>query len=133
MGFKEGLKPFIGLDGTFLKGKAKGQLLVAVGQDNMNHFYPLAWAIVDKEIKRTWNWFLGLLQHSLELQMGEGIRIKVMNQLREHEDSVTKWSGEFSPKTMKLYNEYMKIAQVCELIPMGIMDLRYQKGLTSIL
>ncbi|XP_019264320.1 PREDICTED: uncharacterized protein LOC109241948 [Nicotiana attenuata] len=75
-----------------------------------------AWEIVDKETKRTWNWFLGLLQHSLELQMGEGItfmsdmqkileerykpiigmlegiRIKVMNQLREHEDLVTKWS-----------------------------------------
>ncbi|XP_070019652.1 uncharacterized protein [Nicotiana sylvestris] len=50
MGYKEGLRPFIGLDGTFLKGKAKGQLLV-VGQDNMNHFYPLAWAVVDRETK----------------------------------------------------------------------------------
>ncbi|XP_075111725.1 uncharacterized protein LOC142181933 [Nicotiana tabacum] len=31
MGFKLGLRPFIVVDGTFLKGKAKGQLLVVVG------------------------------------------------------------------------------------------------------
>ncbi|WMV41913.1 hypothetical protein MTR67_035298 [Solanum verrucosum] len=42
MGFKEGLRPFIGLDGTFRRGKAKGQILVVVGQDNIKHFYPLA-------------------------------------------------------------------------------------------
>lgn len=66
-GFKGGLRPFIGLDGTFLKGKAKGQLLVAVAQDAMNHFYPLAWAVVDKETKVTLNWFLSLLQKSLDL------------------------------------------------------------------
>ncbi|XP_075103539.1 uncharacterized protein LOC142178109 [Nicotiana tabacum] len=73
MGFKLRLKPFIGVDGTFLKGKAKGQLLVAVGQDAQNHFYPLAWAVVDKEIKYSWNWFLQLLQESLDLKEGEGI------------------------------------------------------------
>ncbi|XP_070021656.1 uncharacterized protein [Nicotiana sylvestris] len=49
MGFKSGLRPFIGLDETFLKGKVKGQLLVAVGQDSANHFYPLAWAIMIKK------------------------------------------------------------------------------------
>ncbi|XP_070010837.1 uncharacterized protein [Nicotiana sylvestris] len=51
--FKSDLRPFVGLDGTFLKGKAKGQLLVVVGQDSANHFYLLAWAIVDKETKLT--------------------------------------------------------------------------------
>ncbi|XP_075101042.1 uncharacterized protein LOC142176728 [Nicotiana tabacum] len=55
MGFNLGLRPFIGLDGTFLKGKAKGQLLVAVGQDSQNYFYPLASAVVGKETKNTWN------------------------------------------------------------------------------
>ncbi|XP_009802064.1 uncharacterized protein [Nicotiana sylvestris] len=73
MGFKSGLRPFIGLDGTFLKGKYKGQLLVAVVQDSIRHFYPLAWDVIDKEIKVTWSWFLRLLQHSLDLKMGEGI------------------------------------------------------------
>nr|XP_009758264.1 PREDICTED: uncharacterized protein LOC104210973 [Nicotiana sylvestris] len=73
MGFKEGLRPFIGLDGTFLKGKAKGQLLIVVGLDYNNQTYHLAWAIVDKETKRTWNWFLELLQRSLDLKEGKGI------------------------------------------------------------
>lgn len=31
-----------GLDGTFLKGKAKGQVLCVVGQNSDNSFYPLA-------------------------------------------------------------------------------------------
>ncbi|KAH0711746.1 hypothetical protein KY289_007705 [Solanum tuberosum] len=42
LGWKEGLRPFIGLDGTFLKGQCKGQLLVAMAQDSQNCFYPLA-------------------------------------------------------------------------------------------
>ncbi|XP_060202219.1 uncharacterized protein LOC132630678 [Lycium barbarum] len=75
MGFKEGLRPFIGLDGTFLKGKAKGQLLVIVALDSNNHFYPIAWVVVEKETKKTWDWFLGLLKMSLELNMGEGYTI----------------------------------------------------------
>ncbi|XP_019231640.1 PREDICTED: uncharacterized protein LOC109212442 [Nicotiana attenuata] len=57
-GFKAGLRPFIGLDGTFLKGKCKGMLLVACSQDSCKHFYPLAWAVVDKETKTTWQWFM---------------------------------------------------------------------------
>ncbi|XP_055826261.1 uncharacterized protein LOC129894590 [Solanum dulcamara] len=227
MGFKEGLRPFIGLDGTFLKGNAKGQLLIVVGQDSMNQFYPLAWAVVDKETKRTWIWFLQQLQNSLELHNGKGItfisdmqkrfcvkhieanwckrwrkgelkkllwwgawssyakefgdqleqmkqldepvvkdlisryppetwcraylntvdknqevdnnftesfnswilearykpiigmlddiRIKVMNRSRENDEFVSKWYGLVNPNTMKLYNEYLKIAQVCKV------------------
>ncbi|XP_047252248.1 uncharacterized protein LOC124887109 [Capsicum annuum] len=73
IGFKAGLRPLIGLDVIFLKGKIKGQLLVAVGQDSMNCFYPIAWAVVDKETKRTWTWFLKHLKHLLELQSGKRI------------------------------------------------------------
>ncbi|XP_059310700.1 uncharacterized protein LOC132062068 [Lycium ferocissimum] len=173
MGFKEGLRPFIGLDGTFLKGKAKGQVLVAIGQDSMNQFYPLAWAVVDKETKRTWSWMLDAIKNVLCLlkhiryfmsstlrQIGakggvkmkqldepvakdlisryppetwcrayldtvsrykpiigmlDDIRIKVMNRLRENDEFVNKWYGLVSPNIMKLYNEYLKIAQVCKV------------------
>nr|XP_016488143.1 PREDICTED: uncharacterized protein LOC107808165 [Nicotiana tabacum] len=73
MVFKLGLRSFISVDDTFLKGKANGQLLVAVGQDAQNHFYPLAWDVVDKERKHSWNWFLQLLQGSIGLKEGEGI------------------------------------------------------------
>ncbi|XP_016435975.1 uncharacterized protein LOC107762158 [Nicotiana tabacum] len=71
-GFKVGLRPFIGLDGTFLKGKCKGMLLVAVAQDSCKHVYPLAWAVVDKETKITWQWFMENLKASLDLKDGEG-------------------------------------------------------------
>ncbi|KAH0732761.1 hypothetical protein KY289_003949 [Solanum tuberosum] len=72
-GWKGGLRPFIGLDGTFLKGKYKGILLVAMGQDSVKHFYPLAWAVVDRETSRTWKWFVELLRNSLDLADGEGV------------------------------------------------------------
>ncbi|XP_033511276.1 uncharacterized protein [Nicotiana tomentosiformis] len=169
-GFKNGLRPFIGLDGTFLKGKAKGQLLVVVGQDSANHFYLLAWAIIDKETKLTWKWFLGHMQTLLDLKMGKGItfisdmqkglidsiqtvlpeshfrfysvdknltesfnawilqarhkpiikmlediRIKVMNMINEHEAEVMTWGNEYSPKTMELYNQFMRIALKCHI------------------
>lgn len=74
-GWKSGLRPLIGLDGTFLKGKYKGQLLVDSGQDCMNHFYPIAWAVVDKETRRTWEWFLELLKCSLNLKDGDGVTL----------------------------------------------------------
>ncbi|KAH0730420.1 hypothetical protein KY289_001608 [Solanum tuberosum] len=73
VGWKEGLRPFIGLDGTFLRGQCKGQLLVAMAQDCDNSFYPLAWTIVDKETTSTWTWFLELLEKSLNLKNGDSI------------------------------------------------------------
>lgn len=38
------------------------------------------------------------------------IRIKLMNQLREREEAVRSWANDFSPHSLKLYNEYFKIA-----------------------
>lgn len=74
MGYKEGLRPYNGLDGIFLKGKVKGQLIVVIRQSNMNYFYPLAWAIVNlkKIYIYIWTWFLELLHYSLNLKMGDG-------------------------------------------------------------
>ncbi|WMV47622.1 hypothetical protein MTR67_041007 [Solanum verrucosum] len=67
------LRPIIGLDGTFLKEKCKGQLLVRVGQDSMNHFYPIAWVVVENENRGTWTWFIQLLRIFLELKNGETV------------------------------------------------------------
>ena len=43
-GWLEGCRKFIGFDGCFLKGSYKGELLVAVGNQQM---FPIAWAVVD--------------------------------------------------------------------------------------
>ncbi|WMV52837.1 hypothetical protein MTR67_046222 [Solanum verrucosum] len=43
----------IGLDGCFLKGVCRGQLLVVVAKDGNNQMLPLAWAVVEYEKKET--------------------------------------------------------------------------------
>ncbi|XP_016185811.1 uncharacterized protein LOC107627495 [Arachis ipaensis] len=64
-GFIQGCRPFIGLDGTFLKGYYGGQLLTAVGQDANNQIFPIAYAVVDSETRDNWRWFLELLHRDL--------------------------------------------------------------------
>lgn len=53
--FKEGCRPFIGLDGCFLKTEYKGQLLSVVARDGNNSFFSVTWAIVEIENKETWH------------------------------------------------------------------------------
>jgi hypothetical protein len=49
LGFLEGCRPFIGLDGCFIKLTTGAQILVATGRDGNNNMYPIAWAVVAKE------------------------------------------------------------------------------------
>jgi hypothetical protein len=65
-GFLEGCRPIIGVDGCFLKGPFKGQLLSAVGRDGNNNMYPIAFAIVEAEVKDSWVWFLKTLVADLD-------------------------------------------------------------------
>ncbi|XP_057249935.1 uncharacterized protein LOC130591056 [Beta vulgaris subsp. vulgaris] len=53
-GFIAGCRPFISLDGCFLKGPYGGQLLVAVGRDGNNQMFPIAWAVVEVESTSSW-------------------------------------------------------------------------------
>ncbi|XP_010462932.1 PREDICTED: uncharacterized protein LOC104743564 [Camelina sativa] len=55
------MRRVIVVDGTFLKGKYKGTLLVASAQDGDFHLYPIAFAIVDSENDIAWNWFFRCL------------------------------------------------------------------------
>lgn len=53
-GFLNGCCPFIGLDGTFLKGKFKGILMTAIVLDANKQIFPLCFAIVEGENKDSW-------------------------------------------------------------------------------
>ncbi|KAL4016972.1 hypothetical protein IC575_024643 [Cucumis melo] len=48
-GFLNCIRPVIVMDGTFLKNKYRGQLIVAVCLDGNNQIYPLAFGVVDRE------------------------------------------------------------------------------------
>src|SRR5664279_3681626 len=49
--------PVICVDGTFLIGKYRGQILTAIGQDGNNQVVPLAFAFVESENIDSWTWF----------------------------------------------------------------------------
>ena len=50
--------PVICIDGTFLTGRYKGQILTAIGVDCNNQIVPLAFAFVENENLDSWYWFL---------------------------------------------------------------------------
>nr|KAJ0198726.1 hypothetical protein LSAT_V11C600327810 [Lactuca sativa] len=72
-GWKRACRRVIGLDGSFLKGQCKGELLTAIGRDANNQVYLIAWAVVDVENKNNWKWFLDLVNDDLGLQGGKGV------------------------------------------------------------
>nr|KAJ0189174.1 hypothetical protein LSAT_V11C800402240 [Lactuca sativa] len=74
-GWLEGCRPVIGLDGCFLKGIVRGEVISAVGRDANNHIYPLAWAVVCVENKETWKWFIDLLMEDINGGLGAGITL----------------------------------------------------------
>ncbi|XP_038896520.1 uncharacterized protein LOC120084770 [Benincasa hispida] len=59
-------RPVIIVDGSHLKGKYKGTMLVGVSMDGNNQVYPLAYAIVDNETDRAWKWFMSNLKCAIE-------------------------------------------------------------------
>jgi hypothetical protein len=55
-------RPVLSIDGTFLLGKYKGTLLVAISCDADNALVPLAFALVERENIDSWSWFLRLVR-----------------------------------------------------------------------
>lgn len=63
-------KPIVQVDGTWLYGKYKGTLLMAVAQDGENHIFPIAFALVEGETKDAWSFFLKNLRRHVTPQSG---------------------------------------------------------------
>nr|KAJ0211779.1 hypothetical protein LSAT_V11C400183140 [Lactuca sativa] len=74
-GWIEGCRRVIGLDGCFLKGVCKGELLCAIRRDANDKIYPITWAVVNVENKQNWKWFLELLIDDLHLNLGNGFSL----------------------------------------------------------
>ncbi|KAL0360355.1 UNVERIFIED_CONTAM: hypothetical protein Sradi_3720000 [Sesamum radiatum] len=63
-----GCRPLIGVDGCHLKGPHDGVLLAAVGIDPNNNAFPIAYAVVGRESRESWEWFLMLLRTDLGIE-----------------------------------------------------------------
>nr|XP_027067622.1 uncharacterized protein LOC113693260 [Coffea arabica] len=66
-GFNDGCRPIIAIDGCHTKGAYLGQLLTAIGIEPNNGWWPIAWAVVEKEAREQWHWFLSLLIEDLQI------------------------------------------------------------------
>ncbi|CAO2207022.1 unnamed protein product [Urochloa humidicola] len=55
-------RPVLCVDGTFLTGQYKGQLLTCIGADADGKVVPIAFAFVESENKDSWLWFLSLVK-----------------------------------------------------------------------
>uniref|UniRef100_A0A0A9DTF7 SWIM-type domain-containing protein n=1 Tax=Arundo donax TaxID=35708 RepID=A0A0A9DTF7_ARUDO len=65
-GFKNGCRPYLGIDSMALDGMYSGQLACACALDGHNWMYPVAWAIFDSESNDNWDWFMGQLKKAIE-------------------------------------------------------------------
>ncbi|WMV49131.1 hypothetical protein MTR67_042516 [Solanum verrucosum] len=95
--FKSGLRPLIGLDGTFLKGKTKGQA-------------------VDNNFTESFNAWILEARYKPIIGMLEDIRVKTMERLAAKKVDVRKWKDDgFSPKSELLFIQYLKLFNVCKV------------------
>ncbi|WMV43053.1 hypothetical protein MTR67_036438 [Solanum verrucosum] len=80
--------------------------------------------MVDNNFIESFNFWILEARGKPILKMLEDIRIKIMNRLREKEEDASKWTTDYSPKCMKLFTAYMRIAQLCSVDFNG--DLGYE-------
>ncbi|XP_058733140.1 uncharacterized protein LOC131604734 [Vicia villosa] len=66
-GFTNGCKPFVGVDGCHLKMKYGGPLLIIMGREPNDQYFPLAFGVVETETKETWRWFIDLMIEDIGL------------------------------------------------------------------
>ncbi|XP_019227559.1 PREDICTED: uncharacterized protein LOC109208859 [Nicotiana attenuata] len=63
-------RPLIEVDGTFLKNKYRGVLLVAVTKDANNQIFPIAFGVADKENNESNEWYFRELRKAIVIRNG---------------------------------------------------------------
>ncbi|XP_025685691.1 uncharacterized protein [Arachis hypogaea] len=87
-------KPLVQVDGTYLYGKYKGALLVAVAQDGNQNIVPIAFAIVQGETADAWEFFLTNLRRYVVTIDGVGI---ISDRHTSIDAAIARSSGVWSP------------------------------------
>ncbi|TXG51428.1 hypothetical protein EZV62_023952 [Acer yangbiense] len=67
-GYLAGCRPFIGIDGCYLKNRYGGMLLSAVGIDANCGIFPIVVCICEGETSESWGWFLEHLYRHLHIE-----------------------------------------------------------------
>ena len=83
-------RPVISVDGTFLKCKYKGTMLLAASLDGDNHIFPLGFGIVDSENDAAWLWFF----ENLKKALGDRDELVIIS---DRNSSIPKAIGEIFP------------------------------------
>ncbi|KAK8644530.1 hypothetical protein V6N13_123835 [Hibiscus sabdariffa] len=98
-GWREGCRPFIGVDGCFMKNITQGELLVSVGRNGNNQMFPIAWVVVEGECKESWKWSL----------------TKLMDDLN-HPEGDANWPTEISPVAKQKLEKNIDYSSQCRLV-----------------
>nr|XP_020189913.1 uncharacterized protein LOC109775596 [Aegilops tauschii subsp. strangulata] len=98
-GFLNGCRPFIGLDGCFIKLTTGQQILAAIGRDGNNNIYPIAFGVVDKEDSESWTWFLTHLRCCI----GSGSKFGTYTIISDRQKGLLKAINEVFPDSPQRY------------------------------
>ncbi|XP_022566742.2 uncharacterized protein LOC106365178 [Brassica napus] len=121
-GFNTVMRRVIVVDGTFLKSKFKGVLLVATAIDGNSNLYPIAFGIVDSENEQSWEWFMRELKVVVaddnglafisDRQVSIGKALEKVYPLARHAGLISKAS-----KAYRVVDFKKTFAHVCNISP----------------
>ncbi|XP_028095032.1 uncharacterized protein LOC114295048 [Camellia sinensis] len=119
-------RPLLFLDGTFLKGRFKGNLLAATAKKANQGLFPVAFAIVDSENSTNWEWgrrygemcsnatesfnnWVGEARRLPITRLVDMIRGQIMEQMSDRQVKCTKWASviclKMEKKLVAVYND----------------------------
>ncbi|CAM0947194.1 unnamed protein product [Alopecurus aequalis] len=98
-GFLNGCRPFIGLDGCFIKLSTGQQILAATGRDGNNNIFPIAFGVVEKEDTASWLWFLTQLRYCI----GEASQFGTYTIMSDRQKGLIKAIGQVFPNSPSRY------------------------------
>ncbi|KAK2634777.1 hypothetical protein Ddye_029569 [Dipteronia dyeriana] len=106
-GFQRCMHPVIAVDGTHLKGRFGGTILVATAQYENEQVYPIAFGYSDSENNLSWEWFLdslkGVIGHIDDLHFYENIK-----KIYHRKDVVAIMDKAAQAYTELQYNQHME-------------------------
>ncbi|GAV82954.1 LOW QUALITY PROTEIN: hypothetical protein CFOL_v3_26405, partial [Cephalotus follicularis] len=104
-------RPIFGVDGCFLKGLCRGELLAIIGRDGNNQRFAIAWAVVEvKSVLHHGGGFLSYQPHSSII-----CQLKELNKGKPHDDLMKQDSKHWC-------KAYMSMVPKCDIIDNNLLE-----------